>query len=266
MIRERLAQETFRADAEAERRRQLLQLVAGVAHEVNTPLGIINTAASVIVRDLASDAMQAVAHDPKTQAEFEDLQEAANLIQKHIIRAHKLIQSFKNVSVDQITDTKEAINLSETVAEIVNLFRASARKAKLELIVTDTLSPKTREWIGYRGHLSQILLNLFTNIESYAYPNGAGGRVQISVAANHQQPTPDFSITVKDFGQGIAAENLPHICEPFFTTGRAKGGTGLGLAIVHNLVTQVFKGSLLIESQPGEGTTVLITFPQTIVT
>ena len=264
-LHEQIAQQVLRAEMEAERRRALVQLVAGVAHEVNTPLGIINTAASVIKRGLTAETITALATDLKTQGLLEEVLEATDLIQKHITRAHALVQSFKNVAVDQIIDIKEAINLSEAVVEILDLFKLNARQARLEVNLTDTLTDQTRTWMGYRGHLSRILFNLLSNVERYAYPEGNGGTVELSVTAEHEGQVPCFCITVRDFGKGIVAEDLPRVFDPFFTTGRGKGGTGLGLTMVYNLVTEVLKGNIAIMSEPNQGTTVCVTFPQTVI-
>ena len=263
-LREQLDKTELHAEMEIERHRSLAQMVAGVAHEVNTPLGIINTAASIIKNGLVSDTITALATDRKTEIKLENILEATDLMQKNITRAHTLIQSFKNISVNQITDKKEEMNLSKAVTEILELFKINARKAKLEIEIKDTLADGSRVWMGYRGHLSRVILNLLTNIERYAYPESVGGKVEISIADNGDPAKPCFIISVSDFGKGIAPDDLSKVFEPFFTTGRVKGGTGLGLAIVHNLISETLKGSVHIESEIGKGTTVCIKFPQTV--
>jgi signal transduction histidine kinase len=115
--------------------------------------------------------------------------------------------------------------------------------------------------VGYRGYLSQILLNFLTNIQRYAYPEESGGLAEIYV----RTAGPDkFSISVKDYGKGMSEDVRERVFEPFFTTGRATGGTGLGMAIVHNLVTTALKGSIQVESAPGKGTEITVTFPRII--
>ncbi len=249
---------------ELERHRALSQMVAGVAHELNTPLGIINTAASIIVRELNSEPIQAVAADPRAKASLGDIIEAANLLQGNVARAYKLTQDFKKISVSQLTDTKETFSLPDAVAEIVGLYRVSAKQAKLTIEIRDRLPEDQKTWVGYRGYLSQILLNCLTNIEHYAYQRGMGGPVQITLDADEQAGKPVFILTVTDFGNGISAENLPRIFEPFFTTGRIIGGSGLGMAIVHNIVTSALHGDIRIESEVGKGTSVIATVPQII--
>jgi Histidine kinase-, DNA gyrase B-, and HSP90-like ATPase/His Kinase A (phospho-acceptor) domain len=203
------------------------QMVAGVAHEINTPLGTVNTATSVVKGRLNAPVFAPLAGDPKASAAIEDVREAIDLIEGNIRRAHKLVQDFKQLSVGQIRDTKEMLDLVAVVEEVVGLFKINARQANLTIEIRNDLpDAAARAWLGYRGYLSQVLLNLLSNIERYAYPDGQGGRVEIAVAADSRRTDERFVITVSDFGRGIAADDLPRIFEPFFTTGRSKGGTG----------------------------------------
>jgi signal transduction histidine kinase len=259
-----LAKQTLRVEMERERHRSLSQMVAGVAHEVNTPLGIINTAASIIKRELMPEAISTLAAEHPLQAVLESVREATDLIQKNITRAHTLVQSFKNMAVGLSTDVKETLHLSEVLVEILDLFKINARKAKLAVEFNTTLTHQESTWVGYRGHLTRVILNLLTNVERYAYPDGVGGKVEIALRAEQQHKEPCFVITVRDSGAGIAPENLPKVFEPFFTTGRGQGGTGLGMAIVYNLVTATLQGTIAIESAPNQGTTVRVTVPQTV--
>ena len=259
-FRELLNQRTLASEMEAERQRALTQMVAGVAHELNTPLGIISTAASIIERGLNSDAFKKLADDSDTSQTVEDFHEALGLINGNVQRAHLLVQDFKKVSVSQLTDIKEPMSLSETVREIVNLAKAHFRKSGLKIEIKDSLSLTEQTWEGYRGYLSQILLNFLTNIQRYAYSE-EGGRAEIYV----KTAGPDkFSISVKDYGKGMSPDVRERIFEPFFTTGRSSGGTGLGMPIVHNLVTTALKGSVQIESEEGKGTEITIVFPRRI--
>ncbi len=262
-IRVELATQALRTEMELERHRALSQMVAGVAHEINTPLGIANTAANIIRQELNAPGMAVLSHGSMDKRALDDVLEALNLLERNIQRAHKLIQDFKQVAVGQLTDVKEQMDLSEAVADIVGLFNISARQARLELVIHDNLPATTRTWVGYRGYLTQVLLNILTNVERYAYPDGTGGRVELELdAANRVVPT--FTITVRDFGKGIRSEDVPRVFDVFFTTGRGAGGSGLGLAIVHTIVTEPLQGTIDISSAQGVGTTVTVTFPQTI--
>jgi len=259
---EAVRSESTRAEMEAERHRSLAQLVAGVAHEIGTPLGVIMTAASVLSEDLDGDARV-----------------AADLIQANVARADKLVQSFKGIAVSQAIERIETVDLGVLIDETLTLYGPQARTAGLRIEVRDDRAEPKRAWTGNAAHLTQILLNLVANAARYAYPDGDSaypdgdsaypdgdsaypdgdsaypdgdsGRVEI-VLGDAPGPDRPFVLTVRDFGRGIPAEDRNRVFDPFFTTGRARGGTGLGLAIVHNLVTEGLGGTVEIgPSAPG---------------
>jgi len=264
MLREELEQRTLRAEMEVERHRALTQLVAGVAHEINTPLGIVNTAASIVRQRLASDPARGVFDKALSGGALDDIREAVDLIHMNVARAHKLVENFKRLSVSQFTEAREELSVVAVVEEAVQLFAINARQANLEMRVTnDFADPPGASWVGYRGLLTQIVLNLLTNIERYAYP-GTGGAVAIHVSDSPCGAEPCFTVTVRDFGCGMSPEALNRVFEPFYTTGRSKGGTGLGMTIVHNLVTAALKGQVTVASEPDCGTTVTLTFPKIV--
>jgi signal transduction histidine kinase len=262
-IQEQVAQHALRTEMELERHRALSRLVAGVAHEINTPLGIANTAACIIGQELTSPLIRTLTEEREGSRLVSDVLEAIDLLQRNIQRAHALIQDFKRVSVGQLTDVKEQMDLSEAVAEVIGLFAVSARRAGLELVIHDRLPATSRTWVGYHGYLSQVLLNLLTNVERYAYPPHTGGRVEVTLSAA-DTGAPTFTVTVRDFGKGIRPEDVPRVFDVFFTTGRSSGGSGLGLAIVYTIVTGPLQGTITVTSALDTGTTFSITFPQTI--
>lgn len=261
LLRTELEQRALRAEMELEKFRALAQMVAGVAHEINTPIGIVNTAASVVNQRIRSIA----ARTPEVAglAEFGDVREAVDLMTANIQRAHRLIVSFKQLSASHSVDPRETLSLASLVEDVLALFAINARRACLDIRVLNRL-PDGATWIGYRGILTQILLNLLTNAERYAYPNGGGGPVEIRVAETAEKPEALFVMSVRDFGRGIPAEEVKRVFEPFYTTGRDKGGTGLGLAIVQNLVTARLKGTVDVVSRLHEGTAVTLTFPKSV--
>jgi signal transduction histidine kinase len=264
LLREELEQRVVRAEMELERHRALTQMVAGVAHEINTPLGIVNTAASLVKKRIGSDRLtRAVAGTP-ARAALDDVREAVDLIEANITRAHRLIRNFKQLSVSQMNDVKELLSIVDVIDDAVQLFSINARQANLTISVSNDLPDDGAEtWLGYRGFLTQILLNLLTNVERYGYPD-TGGLVEILVSDGPRDAETHFTVTVRDFGCGMPAEAVSRVFEPFYTTGRSKGGTGLGMAIVHNLVTAALKGQVSVESETGRGTAVTITFPKII--
>ncbi|WP_235281896.1 ATP-binding protein [Methyloterricola oryzae] len=253
-----LEKEHIRAEQEAARRRAMSQLVAGVAHEINTPLGIANQAASLIGEILHAPGAPPVLD----KSAIEDLRDASQLILTNIERASRLITTFKSLSVAQARDVREKVSLRKLVEDTVELFSLKGRSKQLQIALEDRLGAGMSDWVGYPAILSQIVLNLLTNVERYAYPSGKPGPVEIILNGSSDGDT--FSVIVRDYGQGIDPNHLSQIFEPFFTTGRHQGGTGLGLSIVKNLVTESLGGGITIDSQPGEGTTVRMTLPRCV--
>ncbi len=264
IFREKLAKQNLQTEMEIERHRALSQMVAGVAHEINTPLGILRTASTLIHKRLNVSIMKELLDDERYSDTMEDILEAADLMQGNITRAHQLVESFKKTSVSQITGKLEDVDLPPTIAEIVGLFSLNAKRAGITVVVADDVPVENRHWVGYPGYLSQIILNLLSNIQRYAYPDRAGGKVDISLSCRNESNPPLFVLTIRDYGRGIASENLQKVFNAFYTTGRNCGGTGLGMAIVHNLATSALQGKVSIESEPGEGTAVTLIFPQRI--
>jgi signal transduction histidine kinase len=262
---EELAQRTLQAEMEAQRHRALAQMVAGVAHELNTPLGIVNTAVDMIEKRVQNEKLTAaVGDDKEAQAILTAMQEAARLASRNIERAHHLVQHFKKISVNQLTINRETADLPALVDDTLELFKINARQSKLEIIVQNNIPAGENTWQGFPGPLTQVLTNLLFNIEMYAYPDKMGGVIEIGLGVDKGREPGCFVLTVQDFGRGIAPDHLDQIFTPFFTTGRGKGGTGLGLAIVKNIVIDVLRGAISVESELNKGTIFMITFPQVI--
>lgn len=247
-------QQLLRAESEVARLRSVSQMVAGVAHEVNTPLGIIVNAASLMAELLPE------ARSGQDEA-YDDLVIASTLILKNAHHAASLVHNFRNLSVRQITHAREVLPLAALVQEVLGLFAIEARKLKLTVNFESQLPPDDAIWDGIPGHLTQVLLNLLSNAGRYAYPAGSGGLVEVRLAAAEDG---QFVLTVRDFGAGIAQANLARIFDPFFTTGRARDGVGLGLAIVYETVTAGLGGRITVTSTPGEGAVFVLHLPQQV--
>lgn len=243
-----IRQNLLRMEQEVDRLRSMGEMVAGLAHEINTPLGIVNHAASLIPELLNSP-------DPDAK---DDIRAATKLIQDNLARANRLVSAFKTLSANQVSDARMSTPLRGVVDETLATYALKARASGLRIEVVDRLSAESGEWEGYPGHLSQILLNLLTNAERYAYPAGAGGDVRITLESD----AASYFLTFEDFGKGIPAEHLSRVFDPFFTTGRPLGGTGLGLSIVRNLVTASLHGEIHLESIEGRGTKIRLEFPR----
>jgi len=243
-----IRQNMLRVEQEIDRLRSMSEMVAGLAHEINTPLGIVNHASSIISERLDSE-------EPDAK---EDIRLAAKLIRDGMARANKLVKTFKNLSVNQVSDVRDTVSLRTLVDECVSTYSLKARASGLRVNVVDQLAEGDGQWEGYPGHFSQIMLNLLTNADRYAYPENEGGELRIVLASAPSA----YLVTVQDFGRGISAEDLPRVFDPFFTTGRHSGGTGLGLSIVRNLITSSLYGDVQLESSPGSGTKIKLTIPR----
>ena len=275
------------ASTDEERIRSLSSVVAGVAHEINTPLGVIENAASFVSEQLSAATLLLVSDQPEVQEMMRDVAEACHLIQKNVAHAARLVQSFKKLSVGQLAEPRAKVDLLRAVNETLNIFRAKTLSAlppgpsyhgprgqsgqhrlllatsRLDIAVLCELETEAeRTWDGFPGLLSRVILNLLTNIDRYAYAEHEPGKVEITLSRKDVAGGPGFQLRVRDFGKGIAPADLPHIFDPFFTTGRDRGGTGLGLAMVHNLVSQAFGGTIRAFSALGEGTTFELEFPE----
>ena len=249
--------------ATMERHRSVAQMVAGVAHEINTPLGIASTALSIIESRLSSLQNGELFKTNNDDKEiFADILEATAFLKDNVIRAHKLVEGFKKISVSQITETKETVDLPTLIADAVELFNINARRANITTHINSSNLTYKKDWKGYPGYFTQIILNLLQNIERYAYTSGQGGKVDITVADKNDEK---FIITVRDYGKGISHDNITKVFDPFFTTGRDKGGSGLGLAIVHNIVTTALQGSIEVSSDIDKGTMFSIKIPKIII-
>ncbi len=251
-FREVLARQMLASQMEAEKQRALTQMVAGVAHEINTPLSVINTAVNIMARELASPV-------EVTAQRAADIAESLELMRLNVERADRLVQDFKKISVSQLRDEKELLDISETIEETIGLVFVSLKRSQIQVKFHNKLASEQKKWVGYRGFLSQVVINLLTNVERYAYPKGSGGIVDVTIRLEGDRY---YALSVKDYGMGIPNEDQSQIFDPFFTTGKSDGGTGLGLSIVHNLVTNALKGEIKLKSEAGKGAEFIVVFPR----
>jgi len=254
-FKEVLSRRMLASQMEAEKQRALTQMVASVVHEINTPLGIINAAVNIMARELAKPV-------EVTAQRAADIAESLELMHLNVERADYLMQNFKKILVSQLQDEREPFDISEAIEETVGLVRVSLKHNRVQVKFNNELASEQKKWTGYRGFLSQVVINLLTNVERYAYPKGIGGIVEVTIRLEDDT---HYCLTVKDYGKGISKENQARIFEPFFTTGKSAGGTGLGLAIVHNLVTNALNGEIKLKSELGKGTEFIVIFPRVIL-
>jgi len=253
------ASETQRYLIETERLAALGGLVAGVSHEINTPVGTSLTVASSLAHRCAVFAEQiAVGEVRRSQLdEFADsCRDASNQLVANLQRAGELIQSFKQVAVDRSHADRRTFDLKVVTEQIVASVRPGLPKPRRDSIALEI--PAQVTLYSYPGAYGQVLTNLIFNAFTHGFPDGRDGRVLIKA---REVGTDQVEITFSDGGIGIPGDVQRHVFDPFFTTNRAQGNTGLGLYIVHNLVTQHLGGTITLVSAPGKGTTICMTLP-----
>jgi PAS domain S-box-containing protein len=225
---------------QAEKMAALGSLVAGVAHEINTPIGTALTAASHLGE--RTDGFRALLQGGKLKKSdadryLETATEASAIMVATIGRAAELIQSFKQVAVDQSTDIRRGFNLADYIGEILLSLRPRLRQTAHTVSVE---CPDDLEIDSYPGALSQVLTNFMMNSLVHGFSEGQAGT--ITICARLQDPD-TVVIRYSDTGKGIPEKNIAKIFEPFFTTRRGSGGTGLGLHIVFREVPSPWKAS-----------------------
>ncbi|MEG6586226.1 sensor histidine kinase [Dendrosporobacter sp. 1207_IL3150] len=250
-------QETQAQLIQQEKMASLGSLVAGIAHEINTPLGVGVTAASYLDQQTKL-AEQLFATGMIKKSDFEKYltasSDAANIILLNLRRASELINSFKRVAADRVSENRQIFNFKNYLGAIILSLRPNLKKSNHNLLIE---CDEFIEIDSYPGAFSQIITNLVMNSLIHAYPDGRQGNIKIDAKIVSNQ----FILTYSDDGAGISESNLDKIFEPFFTTRRGKGGTGLGLNILFNLVTQTLQGNIKCQSSVGQGSSFIITVP-----
>jgi PAS domain S-box-containing protein len=251
-------QETQNSLIEAEKLAALGRLVAGVAHEINNPVGTSLTVASSLERKIAVIAAEFAQDHLKRSSLTEFLEtgrEASAQLVANLNRAAQLIQSFKQVATDQNYSNRRAFDLGDLTAQIVMSLRPGLTEQNLNLNV-ECQPDLTMN--SYPGPYGQVLTNLFLNSVMHAFADGKGGTVDIKVQASG---TDNVEILFCDDGCGMSLDIRRKAFDPFFTTRRDRG-TGLGLHIVYSIVTDCLGGRLTLDSAPGEGTKIVMVLPR----
>lgn len=249
-----------RAQAELVRSEKLASLgslVAGVAHELNTPIGnAVMVASTLADRQREFEAAIAGGLRRSTLADFlATAREAAQVLNRNLQRAAELVGSFKQLAVDQSSYQRRRFELAEVLQEVVLALSPTLRRSMV--VLQQAVAPGL-VLDSYPGPLSQVLVNLITNALTHAFEPGAAGTIRV-----HAQALGDERLCLRlaDDGRGIAPEHLERIFDPFFTTRLGQGGSGLGLHIVYTLVTGLLGGRIEVHSRPGEGCEFVIELP-----
>jgi signal transduction histidine kinase len=242
---------------QSEKLASLGALVAGVAHEINTPVGVSVTAASTL-QDGAERVAQFQREGTLTRSELDRFLgvagESTSILLKNLQRAADLINSFKQVAVDQASGERRRFGFKGYIDEVL-LSLAPKLNRTPHSVKVDCPDKLTVD--SYPGAIAQILTNLVSNSLVHAFAAGRAGRITIGVRDEGEFVVLRYA----DDGAGIPRDNLGRIYDPFFTTRRGAGGSGLGLHIVYNLVTQMLGGTITVTSKVGEGTVFEVRFP-----
>ncbi len=236
---------------EAEKMVSLGTLVVGVAHEVNTPVGVALTANSTS-KELTERLLQKLSANELSRSKLEhsllQILESQHIAERNLMRADELIRNFKQTSVDQVHYDLQQINLRQYILSVLVSLRPYTKDYSVEF---DVQCPAEISLYTYPGAIAQVLTNLVINACLHAF---TGQPLPHSIVIRANALAGDqLLLQVQDNGKGMNDLVKKRVFEPFFTTRRGQGGSGLGLAIVYNLVTNSLKGHIQLASQPGQG-------------
>ena len=251
--------ETQNSLIEAEKLAALGRLVAGVAHEINTPVGTSLTVASALERKTVAFAAEVAQGNLKRSSLNDFLQisrEASSQLVANLNQAAELILSFKQVATDRSYSNQRIFDLGDVTEQVMKGLRAGLERQNLILKIE--CQPEL-SMDSYSGPYGQVLTNLFLNSVAHAFPDGKGGTIDIKVRASGSD---DVEVLFSDDGCGMSPDVRQKAFDPFFTTRRNQGGTGLGLHIVYSIVVNCLGGRLNLDSEPGRGTRIALVLPR----
>jgi len=249
--------ETQKRLIESEKMASLGGLVAGVAHEINTPVGVGLTGITHFL-EITKNIRKQYTDDRLDKEDFEDYLSTSNKLASQINvnlqRTVHLVKSFKQISADQTHEEKRTFELKEYFEEVIFSLNTIINKTNIniELNSSDSLTLNS-----YPGAYSQILTNLILNSIKHAFEKKEIGLINIHITKEQK----NIKIVYKDNGKGISPKNLTKVFDPFFTTKRGDGGTGLGLNIIYNIITNTLKGQIQCESEKKAGVSFTIKIP-----
>ena len=242
---------------ESEKMASLGSLVAGVAHEINTPVGVGLMGITQFMEETKAIRSH-YQNGELTENSFEDYlnsaNELSNIVHKNLERTAQLVRGFKQIAVDQTSEEERSINLREYLEEVVFSLGSMTRKANTQITID---CPDNFNVVTNPGLISQVVTNLIVNSMVHGFSERGFGEITIQVREEERNY---FVMTYQDNGKGISKEILPRIFDPFFTTNRANGGTGLGLNVTYNIVKNALGGSIECQSEPNQGVQFTIGF------
>lgn len=235
-------------------------MVAGVAHELNTPVGNARLVATTLL-DRSHALTEMLSSERISRRDIEqiatDFHNAAEIIDKSLDRASELVRSFKQVASDQTSNQRRRFKLFDVVRE--NELLLSPRLHKAGVTLTADVPPEL-EMDSFPGDLGQVITNLVENALLHAYADRPSGSIDLRA---EQHGDKWVHITVTDHGNGMDSTTMGRIFDPFFTTRMGRGGTGLGLSIVYSIVTKSLGGKISVSSELGRGTTLTLELAKT---
>ncbi|MDZ5650684.1 two-component regulator propeller domain-containing protein [Nitrospirillum sp. BR 11828] len=243
-----------------EKMASLGRLVAGVAHEVNTPLGVVLTAAGSLrgsLEDVRDNIAQGKLTRSALETGLEEWSDLADLVERNTKRTAALVKSFTAIAAEDGESKVTEVDLSTLLPDVADVARTALAQGAIELTVD---VPYGLVVSTVPESLVNALTHILANTADHAFDPGSHGHVTVTASAEGGV----VMISIADNGRGIPADVLPHILDPFFTTARGRGHPGLGLHVAYNHVTQRLKGNLTVDSVPGQGTTVTLVIPSMI--
>ena len=235
--------------AQSEKLAALGNLVAGIAHEINTPVGIGVTSASHLQE--RNEHFQRLYEDNKlTKGDFERYmritRDSSEIILTNLKRAADLVRSFKQLAVDQVSESRRSFNVKQYTEEIVQSLHPELKNIDYQL---DIHCPENIDVNSFPGAYSQIITNLVLNSLVHGFDGRESGEISMDIASDEHYLT----LAYRDNGRGMDEDGVKRIFDPFYSTRRGRGGSGLGMHIVYNLVTNTFEGSIDCTSRPDNG-------------
>ncbi len=242
---------------QSEKMASLGRLVAGFAHELNTPIGVAVSSASVLdgkAREISHLLAQDEVDGDALDAILQQFGEASRLITANLKRASELVNSFKRTAVDKSSEHIHGFNVKTMLDDVIKTLHSRFKQSHIEIQVD---CAENLDIYSVPGSIEQIITNLLLNSLEHAYDAGQNGSIHIGAALHEDR----LHIEYQDNGKGMTEETRAKIFEPFFTTNRAHGGSGLGMYISYNLLTTQLQGDMQCHSTLGEGTRFTLDFP-----
>lgn len=243
---------------QSEKLAALGSLVAGVAHELNTPIGNALMASTTLSKDIETldEDLSIGLKRSSLEVFLTESEQSAAILQRNLERASALINSFKQVAVDRTTSQIREFNLHQVIKEAITLLQPLLKNTQHHVLLD---VPEELEVTSYPGPLGQIITNLIQNSLMHAFDKQEKGLITLKASLDEGKQR--IVLTVIDDGVGMNRELQKKVFDPFFTTKIGQGGTGLGLHLVHNLVTGVLGGRIQLTSAPNQGSCFKLTFP-----